>query len=88
MQARSVFVNLQKYGITPASFEESTDEQVVDGMVSITDELYVQVAVFEPKMFLCRWITTEQKTKAVKTIASTRTIATLARHIKKELSHV
>ena len=86
MKTHSVFVNLHKYGITPASFKESTDEQVEDGSVTIDDKLYIQVCAFTPQMFLHRWEKTSKGTMGTKTVASTRTIATLARHIKKELS--
>lgn len=86
MKAHSVFVNLHKYGINPTSFKESSDEQIEDGSVTIDDKLYIQVCAFTPQMFLHRSEKTSNGTIGTKTVASTQTIATLALHIKKELS--
>ena len=55
MNAKSVAVNLVKYGIIPQGFKESSDPQIEDGQVTIDENLYVQVGVYDFYLILNRW---------------------------------
>ena len=78
MQAKSVVTHLKKHGISPIKFQESNDPQVEDGEVTITDDLYVQVGVFEPYLMLHRW----QDDETILHLGEFKTISSLANKIK------
>ena len=79
MNAKSVAVNLVKYGIIPQGFKESSDLQIEDGEVTITENLYVQVGVFEPYLMLHRW----EDDETLEHLGEFTTISSLANKIKK-----
>lgn len=79
MNAKSVAVNLVKYGIIPQGFKESSDPQIEDGEVTITENLYVQVGVFEPYLMLHRW----EDDETLEHLGEFVTISSLANKIKK-----
>lgn len=79
MNAKSVAVNLVKYGVLPIGFKESSDPQVEDGEVTIAENLYVQVGVFEPYLMLHRW----EDDDTVAHLGEFKSISSLANKIKK-----
>jgi aconitase A len=79
MNAKSVATNLVKHGVLPLGFKESNDPQVEDGEVTITENLYVQVGVFEPYLILNRW----QDDNTVAYLGEFKSIFSLANKIKK-----